>query len=317
MSRKVGIIGLGAMGNGAARRLVEKGFDVAVFDVRPEQVQALGACVPATSPADLAARSDVVLAFLPYSHQVEKVAIGEHGVIEGARPGTVFVNMSTSAPATTQKIAKVLAEKQIDVVGSPMNGGPHLALSGELALVVGGEDEAVEKCRPVLSCLGDIRHVGGVGAGEVVKIINNLLLAICTTANAEALVLGVKAGIDPDKLVDAIVNGVGSNHAMRKQYQQHVLKGDFGENDLFSVDFMRKDLELAFQLGDELKVPLAFGAMADQMYQAVRAKGRSANYHPVVVTLLEELAGVEVRSRNPGQSQASAVEGWRKTGETK
>ncbi|QJU58154.1 NAD(P)-dependent oxidoreductase [Sphingomonas sp. AP4-R1] len=298
MSKKVGIIGLGAMGSGAARRLVEKGFDVAVFDVRAEQIEALSACAPASSPADLAAKSDIILAFLPYSHQVEKVALGANGVIEGARPGSIFVNMSTSAPSTTQRIAEVLGEKQIAVVGAPMNGGPHLALSGELALVVGGEDDAVETCRPVLSCLGEIRHVGGVGAGEVVKIINNLLLAICTTANAEALVLGVKAGIDPDKLVDAIVHGVGSNHAMRKQYQQHVLKGDFGENDLFSVDFMRKDLALALDLGKELKVPLMYGAMADQMYQATQAKGRSANYHPVVVTLLEELVGVEVRSKN-------------------
>lgn len=296
MTSKVGIIGLGAMGGNAARRLVEKGYEVVVFDVRAERMAALPGCAPASSPADVAARSDVVLAFLPYSHQVEAVALGENGVIAGARPGTVFVNMSTSAPSSTRKIAAALAEKGIDVVGAPMNGGPHLALSGELALVVGGEDAAVEKCRPILACLGEIRHVGGVGAGEVVKIINNLLLAICTTANAEALVLGVKAGIDPDKLVDAIVHGVGSNHAMRKQYQQHVLKGDFGENDLFSVDFMRKDLALALDLGDELKVPLMFGAMADQMYQAVRAKGRAANYHPVVVTLLEELVGVEVRS---------------------
>lgn len=297
MGNIVGIIGLGAMGNGAARRLIDKGFEVVAFDVRAEAVAALVGAIPASSPADLAGKSDVILAFLPYSHQVEAVALGPDGVIEGARPGSVFVNMSTSSPSTTQRIAKRLAERQVEVIGSPMNGGPHLALSGELALVVGGEDAAVEKCRPVLSCLGEIRHVGGVGAGEVVKIINNLLLAICTTANAEALVLGVKAGIDPDKLVDAIVHGVGSNHAMRKQYQQHVLKGDFGENDLFSVDFMRKDLALALDLGRELTVPLMYGAMADQMYQATQARGRSANYHPVVVTLLEELVGVEVRSR--------------------
>jgi 3-hydroxyisobutyrate dehydrogenase-like beta-hydroxyacid dehydrogenase len=242
-----------------------------------------------------------VLAFLPYSRQVELVAIGQNGVIEGARPGSVFVNMSTSSPSTTKKIAEVLAAKQVDVIGAPMNGGPHLALAGKLALVVGGKADVVETCRPVLESLGEIRHVGDVGAGETVKIINNLLLAVCTTANAEALVLGVKAGIDPDKLVDAIVNGVGSNHAMRKQYQQHVLKGDFSENDLFSVDFMRKDLALALELGNELKVPLTFGALADQMYQAVRAKGKAANYHPVVVTLLEELVGVQVRSRNAGE----------------
>jgi len=297
MSLKVGIIGLGAMGGAAARRLVAEGFEVAVYDVRAGKAAEFGDCTPAVSPAEVAAKSDIMLAFLPYSHQVEAVALGEGGVIEGARPGSVFVNMSTSSPTITRKIAAALAEKQIETIGAPMNGGPEKAIVGELALVVGGKDAVVEMCRPVLAALGEVRHVGDVGAGEVAKIINNLLLAICTTANAEALVLGVKAGLDPAKLVDAVANGVGSNHAMRKQYQLHVLEGDFAEEGLFSVDFMRKDLALAFELADELKVPLTFGAMADQMYQAVRARGRAASYHPVVVTLLEELTGVEVRRR--------------------
>lgn len=298
MAISVGIIGLGAMGGNAAKRLVERGFSVVGYDANPERIKSFPECEPASSPADVAATSEIILAFVPYSHQVEAVALGPGGIAEGAKAGTVFVNMSTTSPATTKKVAAALAEKKIEVLGAPMNGGPHLALSGQLALVVGGKADVLEKCRPVLESLGEIRHVGDVGAGETVKIINNLLLAVCTVANAEALVLGVKAGIDPDKLVDAIVNGVGSNHAMRKQYQQHVLKGDFGENDLFSVDFMRKDLALAFDLANDMKVPLTFGAMADQMYQAVRAKGRERNYHPVVVTLLEELAGVEVRSRD-------------------
>lgn len=297
MTIKVGVIGLGAMGGASARRLVDQGFEVIAFDVRPEVVRAMNVCTPAASVAELAAASDVILTFVPYSHQVESVATGEGGVLDNARAGTIFVNMSTTSPTTTRKVAAILAEKGIETIGAPMNGGPEKAIVGQLALVVGGGDASVEKCRPVLSALGDVRHVGEVGAGEVAKIINNLLLAIATVANAEALVLGVKAGLDPDKLVDAVANGVGSNHSMRKQYQLHVLKGDFAEEGLFSVDFMRKDLALAFELANELQVPLAFGSLADLMYQAVRAKGKAANYHPVVVTLLEELAGVEVRSR--------------------
>lgn len=298
MSMKVGIIGLGAMGGAAALRLMEKEFDLVVYDTRVEKMQEFSQFSGAASPADVARECDIVLAFLPYSKQVEQVALGKDGVIEGGKPGCVFVNMSTTSPATTREVAEMLEAKQIETLGSPMNGGPHMALAGKLALVVGGKPQVFETCRPVLESLGEVRLVGGIGSGEVVKIINNMLLAICTTANAEALVLGVKAGIDPDTLVDAIVHGVGSNHSMRKQYQQHVLKGDFGEEDLFSVDFMRKDLALALELGDELKMPLVFGGLADQMYQAARAKGRAANYHPVVVTLLEELMDVEVRSRN-------------------
>ncbi len=296
MTTTVGIIGLGAMGGNAAHRLKESGFDLVVFDTRADQMAEHEDAVHAASVKDLASQSDVILAFLPYSAQVEAVAIGADGVIESAKPGTIFINMGTIAPSTTKKIAEVLAERGIDVVGAPMNGGPHVARAGQLALVVGGSDEVVERSRPVLSALGDVKHMGDVGSGEVAKIVNNLILAICINANAEALVLGAKFGVDPEKLVDSVIEGVGFNHGMRKHYKQHVLLGDFGEKDLFSVDFMRKDLALAFDLADELEVPLRFGALADQNYQAARAAGKAANYHPVVCTLLEDLCGVKLRS---------------------
>ena len=297
MGTQVGIVGLGAMGGSAARRLDEKGFDLVVFDSRPELMAAHPSAVWAASVKELARLSDVILAFLPYSSDVEAVATGPDGVIDGARAGTIFVNMGTTSPATTLKISEILAAGEIDVLGAPMNGGPHVARAGQLAIVVGGKKEVVERCRPVLAALGNIRHMGDVGAGEVAKIVNNLILAICINANAEALVLGVKFGIDPEKLVDSVIEGVGFNHGMRKHYKEHVLKGDFGEEDLFSVDFMRKDLALAFELADELQVPLSFGALADQNYQAARAAGRAANYHPVVCTLIEDLCGVKIRSR--------------------
>lgn len=293
----VGVVGLGAMGGNAALRLHDSGFDLVVYDNRREQMESHPHASHASSVMELASRSDVILAFLPYSSQVEEVAIGSDGVLHAAKPGTVFVNMSTISPMTTRKVADVLREHSIDVVGAPMNGGPHVARAGQLALVVGGNDSVIERCRPVLSALGEIKHMGDIGAGEVAKIVNNLILAVCINANAEALVLGAKFGVDPEKLVDSVIEGVGFNHGMRKHYKQHVLKGDFGEKDLFSVDYMRKDLALAFDLADELAVPLRFGALADQTYQAARAAGKAANYHPVVCTLLEELCGVEIRSK--------------------
>jgi 3-hydroxyisobutyrate dehydrogenase-like beta-hydroxyacid dehydrogenase len=273
------------MGGSFARRLAERGFDLVVHDARPEVVGSGGRAAPANSPADVAARADIIITALPGSREVEQVALGEEGIIHGLRPGTAYVNMSTCS------------HHQVDVLGAPVNGGPTMALAGKLAIVVGGSTEALERCRPVLEALGQIRHVGGVGAGETVKIINNLLLGVMVPATAEALVLGVKAGIDPDALVDAIENGVGDNHALRKHFKQHELKGDFSENDLFSDDFMRKDLDLALDLGNDLKVPLLFGGLANQVYQGARAAGRADNYHPVIVTLLEELVGVEVRSK--------------------
>jgi len=168
---------------------------------------------------------------------------------------------------------------------------------GAVSIIVGGKAEVLERCRPVLEALGEVRLVGDVGAGETVKIVNNLLLGVFVPATAEALVLGVKAGIHPDTLVEAVENGVGDSHALRKHFKQHVLKGDFSEKGLFSVDYIRKDLDLALELADDLKVPLIFGGLASQLYQFACAKGRSANYRPVIVTLLEELVGVKVRSK--------------------
>src|SRR5690242_4265399 len=203
--------------------------------------------------------------------------------------------MDTISPKTTRLIADALLARGVDDIGAHMNCSPHVARTRRLSLVVGGKEEVVDRCRPVLAGLGDVRHMGDVGAGEVAKIVNNLILAICINANAEALALGIKYGVDPEKLVDSVIAGVGYNHAMRKHYKEHVLKGDFGETDLFSVDYMRKDLALAFELADEMKVPLPFGALADQNYQAARSAGMASNYHPVVCTLLEDLCGVQIR----------------------
>ena len=298
MNTKVGLIGLGAMGGAMARRLMEKGFDLVIFDISRELVDTFSkGASAAISPADVARKSAVVITSLPGTREVKKAALGEDGIIEGIQPGAVYINMSTSSPTATQTIAEAFGKKRAEVLGAPVNGGPSKALAGALSIMVGGKAEVLERCRPVLESLGEVRLVGGVGAGETVKIVNNLLLGILVPATAEALVLGVKAGIDPDILVDAVENGVGDSHALRKHFKQHVLKGDFREG-LFSVDYIRKDLDLALELGEDLKVPLIFGGLASQLYQSVRAKGRASHYHPVVVTLLEELVGVKVRGKS-------------------
>jgi 3-hydroxyisobutyrate dehydrogenase-like beta-hydroxyacid dehydrogenase len=305
MALKVGIIGLGTMGSQAAARLEELGFDLVVYARNPEKMAAVPTATAAHSVADLANRSDVILSFVFDSSQLEEVALGKGGIIGAARQGTIFISMSTVSPVTTRKIADAFAPNGVDVVGACMNGGPPVLRAGKLELVVGAKDEVLEKCRPVLEALGRISHMGDVGAGEMAKIVNQLILANCITANAEALVLGVKFGLDPDKLVDCVIDGVGSNHAMRKHYKQHVLKGDFQEN-LSSVDLMRKDLSLGFDVADALKVPLVLSRVTDQLYQGARAAGRTENYHPVVVTVLEDLCGVKIRSKALGAPDDSA-----------
>ena len=304
MSNRVGVIGLGAMGANAAHRLEEKGFDLVVFDTQTEKMAEYPNAVHAISVEDLARNSDTILAFLPYSAQVEAVATGPGGVLHNAKPGTTFINLGTISPSTMLKIAERLHERDIHVLGAPMNGGPHVVRAGKLSLVVGGDAEVLERSRPVLDALGTIRHMGGIGSGEVAKIVNNLILAVCINVNAEALALGVKFGVAPEDLVESVIEGVGFNHGMRKHFKEHVLKGDFSETGLFSVDFMRKDLALAFELGNELEVPLQFAALADQNYQAARAAGKAANYHPVVCTLLEDLRGIKIRSTVDARASA-------------
>jgi len=298
MNTKVGLIGLGAMGGSMARRLMENGFNLVVYDISRELVNTFSQSAAAASPADVAKRSEVIITSLPGTREVKQVALGEDGIIEGIQPGAVYINMSTSSPTATKEIAEAFSKKQAEVLGAPVSGGPSKVEAGALSIMVGGKAEVLERCRPVLETLGEVRLVGDVGAGEAVKIVDNLLLGIFVPATAEALVLGVRAGIDPDTLVEAIENGVGDSHALRKHFKQHVLKGDFGEEGLFSVDYIRKDLGLALELGDELKVPLIFGGLASQLYQCARSKGRASNYHPVIVTLLEELVGVKVRGKS-------------------
>ncbi len=298
MVEKVGIIGLGAMGGAIANRLLETGHELTVHDIAEERTGAFSSLVTVdvvSSPAEVAARSTLIIASLPGTTEIREAALGNSGVAEAIQPGAVLINMGTCAPTVIREIESILKAKEAGVIGAPVNGGPAKAISGELAIVAGGDEQLIERCRPVLEQLGLVQHVGDTGAGETVKIINNLLLGVIVPATAEALVLGVKAGIEPSTLVDAIENGVGDSHALRKHYKQHVLKRDFSEEGLFSVDYMRKDLKLAMDMADELKVPLVFGGLADQLYQMARAKGAEKNYHPVVVTLLEELVGVQVK----------------------
>jgi 3-hydroxyisobutyrate dehydrogenase len=287
------------MGGSMARRLIKNSFNLVVYDISRELVKSFSqSAAIANSPADVANRSQIIITSLPGTKEVRNVALGENGIIERIKPGAVYINMSTSSPTVTKEIAEAFSKKQADVLGAPVNGGPSKVESGTLDIVAGGKTEVLERCRPILDTLGKVRLVGDVGAGEAVKIINNLLLGIFVPATAEALVLGVKAGIDPDTLVEAIENGVGDSHALRKHFKQHVLKGDFSEKGLFSVDYIRKDLDLALELGDDLKVPLIFGGLASQLYQFACSKGRASNYHPVIITLLEELVGVKVRGKN-------------------
>ncbi len=295
---KIGFIGLGAMGGPMAQNLVKKGFGLIVFDIIGERIgplKAMGA-ETASSCREVAEKCPVVITMLPASAHVREAVLGKKGVGEGIQRGSVLIDMSTIDPITTREIAAALAEKGVEMLDAPVARGVPAAVAGTLVIYAGGKKEVFERNKRILAAMGtDIYHVGGIGTGEVVKIVNNVMVAVTTCALAEAMVLGVKGGVKPDILFEALSSGSGNSFVLQNHYKNAVMKGKFEEN-VFPVDYMLKDLDLALSTGSKLRLPLHFAAVAAQEYIAAGASGESKNYHPAVIRPLEKLAGVEVRS---------------------
>lgn len=299
MAREIGFIGLGAMGKPMATNLLGKGHSLIVYDIRPEPMDELAkiGAKPATSSAEVARRSDVVITMLLSSPYVEAAILGKDGVIEGVRPGSIVVDMSTIDPGTTRRVGKALAEKGVDMLDAPVARGVKAARAGTLAIFVGGKREIFERVRGILEAMGtDIDYVGELGCGEVVKLVNQLILAVTVTAVSEGMVLGVKGGVEPDILVDVLIKGSANCYSLESHFKNFVLKGNFSEG-IFPTEYILKDLGLILETGKELNVPLMLSSLAAQLYEFARASGRGKNYFPVVINVLEGLTGVEVRSK--------------------
>lgn len=295
---KVGFIGLGAMGGPMAKNLVKKGFPLTVFDIVAERMEPLKAAgaEAASSCKELAEKCSVVITILPASIHVREAVLGKGGVAEGIQRGSVLIDMSTIDPLTTMDIARILGEKGAEMLDAPVARGVPAAVAGTLVIFAGGKKEVFDRHQPILAAMGtDIYHVGDIGSGEVVKIVNNLMVAVTTCALAEAMVLGVKAGVKPDILFEALSSGSGNSFVLQNHYKNSVMKGKFEEG-VFPIDYMLKDLDLALTTGTKLRIPLHFAALAAQQYIAAGAGGDSKKYHPAVIRPLEKLAGVEVRS---------------------
>lgn len=296
--QKVGFIGLGAMGSPMANNLVKKGFLLTVYDIVPERMEPLKAvgAHAATSCKEVAQRCPVVITMLPASSHVREAVLGKEGVAEGMARGSILIDMSTIDPITTREIARILQAKGVQMLDAPVARGVPAAVAGTLVIYVGGKQEVFERHRSILAAMGtDIHHVGDIGSGEVVKIVNNMMVGVTTCALAEAMVLGVKAGVKPDVLFEALSSGSGNSFVLQNHYKNNVMKGKFEEG-VFPIDYMLKDLDLALATGNQLRIPLPFVALAAQQYISAAASGEGRKYHPAVIRPLEKLAGVEVRA---------------------
>ncbi len=296
---KIGFIGLGAMGGPMAKNLIKKGFRLTVLDIVPERMEPLKSmgAEGAASCKEVAGTCPVVITMLPASAHVKEAVLGKKGVAEGIQKGSVLIDMSTIDPITTREIAEILAGKGVEMLDAPVARGVPAAVAGTLVIYVGGKKEAFDRHRAILAAMGtDLYHVGDIGSGEVVKIVNNLMVGVTTCALAEAMVLGVKAGVKPDILFEALSSGSGNSFVLQNHYKNNVMKGKFEEG-VFPVDYILKDLDLALATGNHLRVPLHFAALSAQQYILAAASGESKKYHPVVIRPLEKLVGVEVRSK--------------------
>jgi 3-hydroxyisobutyrate dehydrogenase len=298
MKEKIGFIGLGAMGLPMCKNVIKNGYPVTAYDLVSERLDTLGAfgAAHAGSPRDVAARSDIIITMVPSSPHAREAILGKEGVIQGVKAGSIVIDMSTIDPVTTRDIAEKLAEKAVKMLDAPVVRGVRGATQGTLAIYVGGEPEVFEMCKPLLSTMGtDIEYCGGSGAGETVKIINNLIIAVSVCSLSEALVLGVKAGVKPDVLYSTLSKGSADSFVLRNHVKNFMMEGKFEEG-VFPVDYIMKDLDLVMATAEKYHIPQYFGSLAYQTYELARASGYSKQYYPVVIKVLEKLAGVEMRS---------------------
>jgi 3-hydroxyisobutyrate dehydrogenase len=294
--RRVGLIGLGAMGLPMSRNLLRAGFDLAVWARRPESAtELLGeGATWAETPRELAQRSDVVILMVTNSPDVRELVM-ERGLLDGAAPGTVIVDMSTIAPAVSRSLAEACSQQGVDFLDAPVSGGTQGAEAGTLTVMAGGKAEALEQVRPVLEAVGGkIFHVGPSGSGEVIKLVNNMLVGIIAAATAEALVLGAKAGADVATMAGVVSASTGASWQLANQFPLRAFNGSFRPG--FMTNLLAKDLGLALELGAETGAPLFLTALTSQLYGEVQAGGHGADDYTAILRILESIAGVRVRT---------------------
>jgi len=292
----VGFIGLGTMGAPMARNLMKKGHRLIVADVHAPSVAALsrdGASSAAT-PREVAAQSEVVITMLPDAPDVERVALGADGIVAGIRAGSVYIDMSTIDPATTRRIGDAIGARGAAMIDSPVGKTADAAVAGTLTLMVGGPADIVVRCRPLLDCMGtDFFHCGELGAGQTMKLINNLLASAVSEASIEALVTGTKAGLTLDTMMSVLRTTLAWNNALAIGMPKRPLAGDFSPG--FMMKLAHKDCRLALQMVESLGVTAPVGRAAFASLDEGLRKGLAEHDVGALLKLREEAAGVEVR----------------------
>lgn len=293
---KIGFIGLGNMGMHMARNLRAAGHELVVHNRSRGKVETFVAegGTPARSPAEVASQAEIVMACLPFPQTCEEVFLGPDGVTEGATEGQLWIDFSTNGPDTARRLAEGAASKGAGFLDAPISGGPAGAEAGTLAIMVGGGEADFARAEPVLQVVGaNVRHFGPVGAGSVVKLVNQLVSATTSAAIAEGYVMAVKNGVDPRALYETLRTAIADSRMHERLVPDKILARDFAP--LFAVDLLAKDLGLASQLSRQSGVRALVTNLSDQLFQEAQARGYGQSDIAAIIRPLEDLVGVEVK----------------------
>lgn len=295
MASKIGFVGLGIMGKPMSKNLLKAGHTVTVYDIVPagmEEVAAAGA-EKGSSPEDVARRSDIVITMVPDGPEVEQAVLGENGVLAGARKGSIVVDMSSISPIVAQKVGAACEAKGVEFLDAPVSGGEPKAIEGTLAIMVGGKREVFDKVEPLLKTLGStVTLTGKIGAGNVTKLANQIMVACNIAAMSEALVLATKAGLDPEVVFNAVKAGLAGSNVLNVKapmvYSRNFKPG-------FRIRLHQKDLRNALMAAESLKVSLPLTSAVQNMLIDLMNNGKGDLDHSAIVQVIENASAVEVK----------------------
>jgi len=291
----IGFIGLGIMGRPMAKNLLKAGYPLVVHDLNQDAVKELvnSGAREGNSPADVATGSSVIITMLPNSPDVREVALGENGIIYGARSGSVFIDMSSIAPLASKEISEKLLPKGVVMLDAPVSGGEPKAIGGTLAIMVGGPEDAFNRVSDILGAMGSsVKLVGEIGSGNIAKLANQIIVALNIAALGEAMVLATKAGVDPENVYQAIRGGLAGSTVMDAKMPM-ILDGNFKPG--FRIELHIKDLMNAVDTANELGVPMTLTGEVLKMMSVLQADGRGRDDHGGIIQFYESLSGVKVR----------------------
>ena len=293
---KIGFIGIGIMGSRMTANLIKAGYSAVIHDRNHEKLTDLltAGAEQAFSAKEIAQKSDIVITMLPDSPDVEAVALGADGIIEGVSEGMIHIDMSSIAPTSAVKVSTALQDKGVGCLDAPVSGGDVGALNATLSIMVGGEEDLFKQVQPILEAMGKtIILCGPSGAGQTVKACNQIQVAMNFVGMAEALVLGTKAGVDPAIIVEVLSGGYAQTRVMDVRGPK-IVQGDFEPG--FKSAFHYKDLNIILQTGNDFQVPLPASSLVHELYGAMMAAGRGDLDHSGVITVLEDMAKVKART---------------------